>query len=704
MAIDRRIGTKVDKSLRREEAAAIRVDPFPYIGIVKNNLDPTRCGRLQIWIPETGGDPDSPQNWRTVSYASPFMGTTNLKSNKATRSTKNSFDQTPHTYGMWMVPPDIGVEVIVLFIAGDPLKGYWLACVNSEINRHMLPGLASSTHIDTTFASDDIKKALTPGFQYPVSEFNVNDPNVDRTKFANQPKPIHEEQFHVLKAQGLDRDNTRGTVTSSSQRESPSNVFGISTPGRPYKNDPADDPNFAAKVAAGTLTEDDYAVTTRKGGHTFIMDDGSVAGVDQLVRLRTAGGHQIIMHDSDNTMYIANAEGTVWLELGPEGRLDIFAAGGFNLRTQGSINMHADKNITMNAGGKFSVRAENAIQFDAAKFNVLTGGGGINLQTTGKFESKSGGNFNVDSGGQISLKASSKIIEDSGSLSMLTDKGADVTALKMIPLNSLPDTLEDTGSGLYKVNAGKISSIVSIAPGHEPFYLRVLSPPGEPETAKITPRQSYSGNGDATKDAGGGITQQVTDDDIRRQAMATDTIGTLTKEQTTALLAQLAKSESGGWKKDGYVDQYHVKNTRGYIGKYQFGAAALKDLKYIKQSCPSGNNSCLTNPNSWTGKDGINNIEDYYNAGATQEKIALAYQQQNYNTLVSVGALTKDDSPGEVGGMLQVAWFGAGNARDWRAKKLPDVDAAGNPYRVYYDRGKYAVTQMGPKVPALQAG
>ena len=73
MAIDQRSGTKVIKNLRREEAGATRVDPYPYIGIVKNNLDPTRSGRLQVYIPDFGGDPDIAQNWRTVSYASPLV-------------------------------------------------------------------------------------------------------------------------------------------------------------------------------------------------------------------------------------------------------------------------------------------------------------------------------------------------------------------------------------------------------------------------------------------------------------------------------------------------------------------------------------------------------------------------------------------------------------------------------------------------------
>ena len=135
MAIDQRAGTKVIKNLRREEAGAARVDPYPYIGIVKNNLDPTRSGRLQVYIPDLGGDEKDQLNWRTVSYASPFMGYT---TNTNTADTANAFESVTHTYGMWMVPPDIGVQVIVLFIAGDPLRGYWVACVNPNLSHHMV--------------------------------------------------------------------------------------------------------------------------------------------------------------------------------------------------------------------------------------------------------------------------------------------------------------------------------------------------------------------------------------------------------------------------------------------------------------------------------------------------------------------------------------------------------------------------------------
>jgi len=81
MAIDSRIGTKILKNLRTDLAPATNISPFPYIGVVKNNLDPTRCGRVQVFIPELGGNPDEQTNWRTVSYASPFMGYTSTEIN-----------------------------------------------------------------------------------------------------------------------------------------------------------------------------------------------------------------------------------------------------------------------------------------------------------------------------------------------------------------------------------------------------------------------------------------------------------------------------------------------------------------------------------------------------------------------------------------------------------------------------------------------
>ena len=411
MAIDFRIGTKINKSLRTDLAPATNLSPFPYIGIVKNNLDPTRCGRVQVFIPELGGNPDDPSNWRTISYASPFMGYTSTEINQTDiQDNKESFTNVSHTYGMWMVPPDIGVEVICMFIAGDPMRGYWVACVNSNLSRYMLPGLAGSTNVNSTFATANAKASYTPGDQPPVVEFNENIPaNETNSNFYNAPKPIHETQYAVFKQQGLDKDTVRGTISSSSQRETPSQVFGISTPGRPL-NDPADDPNYVRKLNAGTLTEEYYRVKSRKGGHTFVMDDGGVLGADQLVRLRTAGGHQILMHDTEETIYISHAKGNSWVELAADGSINIYGKNGFNLRSEGNINIHSDQNINMNAQGN------------------------INMRTHGN------------------------------AVMLFTNAISNSTTV-----NSLPDSYFNANTGTWYSQANSISTISTVAPTHEPF-------------------------------------------------------------------------------------------------------------------------------------------------------------------------------------------------------------------------------------------
>jgi len=412
MAIDFRMGTKILKNLQASMAPATSINPYPYVGVVKNNLDPTRCGRVQIYIPELGGNPDDQANWRTVSYASPFMGYTSTEIRSADiPDSKNAFGDVSHTYGMWMVPPDIGVEVICIFVAGDPMRGYWIACVNSNLSRYMLPGLAGSRNVDASDASANALASYTSGNTVPVVEFNENvSQNITNSNFYNAPKPIHEIQYAVLKNQGLEQDNTRGTISSSSQRETPSQVFGISTPGRPT-NDPADDPTYLSRLNAGTLTEDYYRVKSRKGGHTFVMDDGSVLGTDQLVRLRTAGGHQILMHDTEETIYISHAKGNSWIELTADGSINIYGKNGFNLRSEGNINIHSDQNINMNAQGNINMRTHgNAV--------VLTTNASGNLSTT---------------------------------------------------VNSLPDSYFNANTGTWYSQANSISTISTVAPTHEPF-------------------------------------------------------------------------------------------------------------------------------------------------------------------------------------------------------------------------------------------
>lgn len=702
MALDQRLTGKISKNARREEAPGVRVDPYIYEGRVKNNLDPTRTGRLQVWIADLGGIEEDPKNWRTVSYASPFMGTTDVGA-----VDKNTWDNTPHTYGMWMVPPDIGVSVLCIFVAGDPMRGYWIACVNPKLSRYMLPGLASAAADIVDNTNKDITGTYDTRLPAPVTEFNENDSAYFNTSdFINIPKPIHEPQYQILKQQGLDRDDVRGTITSSSQRESPSNVFGISTPGRPNK-DPADDPAFLDKVANDSLTEADYAYKTRKGGHTFVMDDGSVLGADQLVRLRTASGHQIMMHDTAQTIYISHSDGSSWMEFTADGAVNLFSENGVAIRTKGTLNFHADQDINFNAGRNIGL---NCSGLESTSASTLLTQGTLTLQSTQATNIKTGtltidasGKISVKSGGIIALNASGGIFQQSGRVDSLS-----TTATHQ--LHQLSETGRAEVNGLWVSVPNILQTLVTTAPTHEPYDrgTALQAGGGGANTNGIQPAMNYSGTNDQTKNlAGTGVKNPATAADLRNQPKCDCTIGNLTADQLTAYYAQLGKSESSG--------SYTTVNNIGYVGKYQFGYKALQDLGYVSKSCKS--NAGLSNPNNWSPrKNGVDSLQSFLNNNAEQESAVCEFTKRNYASLCANGTLTQDLPPEEQLGLLNVSHLLGPGEPAGQNPKYPNgtgtwawrqgrggSDQNGTTGDQYFQNGKYAATVLAPKVATLDS-
>jgi hypothetical protein len=372
---------------------------------------------------------------------------------------------------MWMVTPDIGSQVLCTFVNGDPDKGFWFACVPGNLSNWMLPAVGSSTNVDTSTVSDDIKVSILPESNVPpqvlpVAEFNENiESNINGTFYTNK-KPVHEFQANILFKQGLDRDATRGAISSSAQRETPSHVFGISTPGRPLTKDPADDPDYAAKVNSGTVPEDQYSVPTRKGGHTFVMDDGDVNGRDQLIRLRTAFGHQILLNDEQKTMYVSHMDGTSWVEIDATG-IKIYTAGDFSVRSEGTFNFHADEDINFQSGGNINMVSDTSFTVNSAQVNLggsesfLIYGAKTNIGA-GQLTMSADGTLNVSSGGAMTISGST--IDINGG------SGGNSISMPTLQKNKLADTtFDDQKTKLWYSVPQSVDSIVTILPSHEPW-------------------------------------------------------------------------------------------------------------------------------------------------------------------------------------------------------------------------------------------
>lgn len=685
MSTDNILGSKPSKNFDQTHITGALPVLTQYVGIVKHNVDPTRAGRLKVWIPDFTGKPDEEANWITVRYASPFMGMSR-QGGVSAKSDINDYTHTNHSYGMWFTPPDIGNYVLVTFIAGDINRGYWFACILPELSQFAMPGQAGSVgnQGNAPFVDQNLNDVLTNP-PYPTVEFNEDNEELKKqwNDFLLIKKPIHEHQAKILLRQGLEDDKTRGVISSSSQRESPSRVFGISTPGAPSpeKNKTTGSPLY------------------RLGGHTLVMDDGDAQGVDQMIRLRTAGGHQIMMNDDADVLYIANSKGTVWMEFTADGQMHVYTESNINFRAKGNINLHSDKNVNITAERKINMWAkgnskipqDGTINMQAEKINVKAT---KELSQYGKI-------VGISSGSTLGLQASTigsfgsgdELVFGSGKIFINEKPAPLVTPPPSIPQKVFKDTIATKPAPYYKYQQiGQISSISDsegmVLPTHEPWTThhptaasqKTGSSGAQPTaTSAVTTPNSGDSAGPAMAQ-GKGVTRPASAADYAAQPPNTTGIGSLTAEEVTALKTQISKSESGG--------NYAAENQLGYLGKYQFGALALTDQKYIKSGT---SNKGMSNPSAWTGKDGITSKESYWAAHDVQESIMDANLAANYKTLLRLGTISASSPADDVAGKLAVAHLlGAGGCNSW-AKGKGGADANGTTGDTYYQRGRYAI-------------
>jgi len=440
----------------------------PFIGIVKNNVDATRTGRLQVYIEQFGGaDPNNKDLWRYVNYCPPFYGATPKGGSAGTGTFVQGNQQ---SYGMWFTPPDVGVSVLCFFVAGDPKQGYYVGCIPDQGITHMIPAIGSvpNSQAQTQNATQASYFAGSP--RLPVTEINnANLKIADNPKYFDQPKPVHSYVAAVLFQQGLANDTVRGAIGSTSQRESPSNCYGISTPGRAiYQGSilKGGDANVNGKSLSGAKPAD-ANVIGRRGGHTFVMDDGDLQGADNLIRIRTSKGHQITMSDDGNCFYICHANGQTWVELGQEGTLDVYATNSINLRTDGTINLHADQDINMFAGG--------AVNMKSTKATTVQSDSDINLSNKGQMSLYSQTGIGIKAIGTLAISsqlgswaASSELSFNGSRLQLNGGQRIDVAVPAGLTTYLQPNAQFNASTG-WVVDPTGTESIVTRAPCHEPY-------------------------------------------------------------------------------------------------------------------------------------------------------------------------------------------------------------------------------------------
>lgn len=644
---------------------------LPMLGIVKDTVDPTRSGRIRVYISALGGrDPNDENNWTPVMQMSSFFGATSPTSGK---TGYGSYKANPVSYGMWNSPPDIGTSVICLFINGDPNFGFYIGSIPDAEAMRMIPAIGANFSKEDVLFDKSEANSYGGATRLPVTNMNTNNSNeADNSTFLNSPKPVHSYQASIMFQQGVLRDPIRGPISSSAQRETPSRVgWGVSTPGRPIYEGGQTDETISS--AANSDNANGLNVVSRRGGHSIVMDDGDLVGQDNLVRIRTSLGHQILMSDDGQTMMFLHSNGQSYIELGKEGTVDVYSTNSVNIRTHGDLNLHADNNININAAKKLNIQADE-ININSENSINQKAGTDYKVYTKGKHTHKVDGPMSMASGGDASFASGATTFINGGPRINLNTGQSSTTpeAVPPIPLVAQTDTLFDASKG-WAAAPAKLLTIASRAPAHTPWAnanqgvdVKVnlnassqLPSSPSPAIAEANNVAASTPNVSGTTVAGISTTPPVT--------AASDS---LDKNTTSAVVSAVAVQAATGDTASavqsgaGVVTDAVGQVTGVAVGATGLSASALEASSILKPGSAALVNSLVQTGSNiqtamsgalFTGTSGITNLTSLTTNVQAQVDATVTNLQQAQTALVQTGVITGTESPTAIAGVVMSA-------------------------------------------------
>lgn len=640
----------------------------PMLCTVYSNYDPTRQGLLLVYPSDSlDTNTTNPATYK-VRRLSPFFGMTIPDGSD---SDWGSYTSNPSSYGQWQSPPDIGTEVICIFIEGDDV-GYCLGSKQDPNALTMLPAIGSSENVTL---NDGEGKSYGAATALPVTNINPNNPGIaDTVDFLSAAKPVHSYVASIMQQQGILRDIYRGPITSSANRETPSRVgWGVSTPGRPIYQGGMTDASLAEKILADPTSEQDiqadYKVIARRGGHSLVMDDGDVIGRNQLIRLRTALGHQILMSDDGQMLSILHSNGQTYIELGKEGTIDLYATNSVNVRTQGDLNLHADNDLNLHAGNNVNIKASQNMSVDADKdFNQRVGND-YNLYSLNNMSFKSDNAIGLNSSNQLGLESGAEILETAPKIHMNGPSASLIPdVVEPIEVKQHPDTLFDKTVG-WATALAQIDSITTRAPAHMPWQyanqgVDVTVESGADEALPPPPSAGVSAvnNLIATDTDQPGVTPATSATVPEVGAIS----GSLDKNATTSMLGGIATSAAGGVsagavsKGSDIVTSATGKATAA-IGSFGQTPSQLSSGGILKPGADTMVNTLISSDKSikdsmpasvFTGKNGTNSLTSLIQNPSTQAKSVVTNLQKGQTALTTIGVISGKEASTAISGVV----------------------------------------------------
>ena len=408
-------------------------------GVVVDTDDPQQNGRVRVacglWGDETNSAILNVQNipWATIA---PQLSGVMTQGFRGVSSPVE--DDTP--YGFFGVPK-VGTEVIVAKLNDDP---------KFRVVIGVLPPLGSMGamphgRFQTSGSYPDGPLSMSGK---PIEPLYSNLTETFGGVYGNGPRGSFEWM-----SRGADYSATAHRDASRNKRQTdndPENVTVSEADGKSF--------TYTAGYASDRVGDQPSVVSdsTRKydpqtycwgspGFHSISMDDRAE---NCRIKLRTTTGHQIIMDDTNERIYVSTHKGKNWIEMDTCGNIDIHSDMRVSLHAAKDINLTSEETIRLSSKN-IHLRAQNEMRMYSNKDMHLYSSANLRVRTTEKTLIQTGNTFEV-------LATADAKITSSANVHVLASSAAHVTGNGSVHILSSGNILE-TGAQIY-MNSGSAAS------------------------------------------------------------------------------------------------------------------------------------------------------------------------------------------------------------------------------------------------------
>jgi hypothetical protein len=309
------------------------------VGEVVDTNDPQQMGRIRAVCPAMGDTKVQPiKHIPWAMYGSPFGGVDDIGS----RGRDNTKTDGPVAYGMWCIPKT-GAFVLIMCLDGNPNNRVWLGCVPAQFFTHTMPHGRYSVKPDegnpegpltsTENPIEPLHSNLTESYSGNVGvearqSFEFRTRGSDNQVSYVGPEDIETRVKFSKLADDRNQEITEddGTVFNSSRGYSRSRL----------------QPDLVFPTTDGINLDSNIYAWVTPGFHSLSMDDTPESC---RTRLRTTAGHQVILDDTNERIYISTAQGKTWIEIDEKGIIDIYGEQDISVRSGADINITADQSV-----------------------------------------------------------------------------------------------------------------------------------------------------------------------------------------------------------------------------------------------------------------------------------------------------------------------------------------------------------------------